>query len=77
MVTLWYENKKKNKNKNTFIKIIIIMALEAKNINTIDDMQNYVEGCLNDMEYGIITKKETLEYLKQYTFRIIELSQNL
>lgn len=49
------------------------MALKAENINTLEDMQNYVEGVINDYEVGISTKKETLSFLKDYTFRVLEL----
>lgn len=47
--------------------------MKPENINTIQDMQLYVEGCLNDFEAGISTKIETLGYLKLYTYRIIEI----
>lgn len=45
--------------------------LEAKNIKSIQDMQVFVEGCINDFEFGISDKNETLENLKDYTFHIL------
>ena len=53
------------------------MSLEAKNIKTIEDMQIFVEGCINDFESGISTKEETIRFLKEYTFRVIELSNSV
>ena len=52
------------------------MSLEVKNINTIDDMQRFVEGCINDFEAGISTKEETLDHLRDYTLRIMELCKH-
>lgn len=49
------------------------MALEAKNIYSFKDMQNFVEGCINDLDFGISDSKETIKHLKDYTFRLIEL----
>lgn len=49
--------------------------MKAKNINSIQDMQDFVEGCINDFESGEATKKETIRNFKDYTLRIIELSQ--
>jgi light-regulated signal transduction histidine kinase (bacteriophytochrome) len=50
--------------------------MEAKDINTIQDMQYYVEGCINDLDAGISTKEETIKYFKEYTLRIAELYSN-
>ena len=47
--------------------------LEAKNINSIQDAQYYLEGVLNDFESGISTKEETMDCFFEYTERIIEL----
>jgi len=49
------------------------MSMEAKDIKTVSDMQRYVEGCLNDLAEGISTVDETMEYMKDYTDRVIEL----
>ena len=35
-------------------------------INTIKDMQQYVEGCINDFELGLSTKTQTIKYLEEY-----------
>ena len=50
------------------------MALEAKDINNVADMQRYVEGCLNDLVEGISTVDETMQYMQEYTFRVIDIA---
>ena len=47
--------------------------MNVKDIKTLDDAQNYVEGCINDYEAGISTKSETLGLLGEYTARLMEL----
>ena len=37
--------------------------MELKNIKTEDDFINYIEGCLNDMEYGVSSKNETVGHM--------------
>ena len=49
--------------------------MNVKNINSIQDMQNFVEGCINDFESGEATKEKTIRNFKDYTLRIIGLSQ--
>ena len=34
--------------------------MEIKNINSADDIERYVEGCINDFETGISNKDETI-----------------
>ena len=50
------------------------MALETKDINNASDMQNYVEGCLNDLAEGVSTVDETMSYMKDYTLRVIDIA---
>jgi hypothetical protein len=47
--------------------------MKAEDIKTIEDAENYVEGCINDFEAGISTKEETLTSLGEYTGRLMEL----
>lgn len=47
--------------------------MKAKQINSINDCQHFVEGCINDFEAGIATKEETINHFKDYTFRIVDL----
>ena len=47
--------------------------MNVENIKTLDDAQDYVEGCINDYEAGISTKSETLGLLGEYTGRLMEL----
>lgn len=47
--------------------------LKPENINSLTDAQIFIEGVLNDLEDGIITKDEALELMGEYTIRIIKL----
>jgi hypothetical protein len=47
--------------------------LKVENINSIEDAQNFVEGCINDLYAGISSREETLGYLGEYTARLMEL----
>lgn len=47
--------------------------MRTENIKTIDDAQQYVEGCINDFESGISSKQKTLNLLGEYTARIMEI----
>ena len=49
--------------------------MKAEDINSVDDCERYLEGCLNDFEFGISTKSETMGYLIEYTLRIIEVTK--
>ena len=48
--------------------------MEAIDIKSLNDCQNYLEGCINDFEGGVSTKEETLEALREYTARITDLA---
>ena len=48
--------------------------MKTSHIHTIQDMQRYVEGCINDFETGVSTKDETIDALRDYTIRVIELT---
>jgi len=50
------------------------MSMEAKDIKNMSDMERYVEGCLNDLAEGISTVDETMEHMKAYTIRVMELA---
>ena len=39
--------------------------MKVEQIRTADDMEIYIEGCLNDYEAGVSTKEETLVYLAE------------
>ena len=47
--------------------------MKPSEINTLADAQRYVEGCINDLADGISTKDETIKYLGEYTFRLMEI----
>lgn len=41
--------------------------MKVEDIKTLNQAQNYVEGCINDLCEGLSTREETLGYLGQYT----------
>jgi len=41
------------------------MSLNVKNIKSVDDIETYIDGCLNDFEFGILTKEETKEHIAE------------
>lgn len=47
--------------------------MKVENIETLEEAQRYVEGCVNDYEAGLSTKEELLGYLGKYTGRLMEL----
>lgn len=40
--------------------------MEVDQIRTADDVERYIEGCLNDFEAGVSTKEETLHILPSW-----------
>ena len=44
--------------------------MKVEQIRTADDMEIYIEGCLNDYEAGVSTKEETLVYLAELVARV-------
>lgn len=48
--------------------------MEAKDIRNISDMQRFCEGCVNDYSENLCSKEELLNNLKDYTFKIINLT---
>lgn len=49
--------------------------MKVENIKNINDMERYLEGCLNDFELGISTKGETMGCLIDYTIKVVELTK--
>lgn len=39
--------------------------MEVDQIRTADDVERYIEGCLNDYEAGVSTKEETVANLAE------------
>ena len=39
--------------------------MKVENIKSTDDIERYIEGCLNDFESAISTKEETLVYIAE------------
>jgi hypothetical protein len=46
--------------------------MEVKQVKTPDDIERYIEGCLNDFESAISTKDETVVYLAELAVHIYE-----
>ena len=40
--------------------------MEAKDIRSLNDCKDYLEGCINDFEGGVSTNEETLMALMEY-----------
>jgi len=39
--------------------------MKVENVRTPDDIERYIEGCINDFEDGISDKSETIVYLAE------------
>lgn len=44
--------------------------MEANQIKTAEDAQSFLEGCVNDLENGIMTKAEFMQEMAEYTSKI-------
>lgn len=49
--------------------------MKATDIRTIEDAQRYIEGCINDLDAGISTKQQTIDYFAEYTLRIVKMAR--
>jgi len=49
--------------------------MDAKDIKSVDDVSNYIEGCLNDFDEGLSTKDETNKYLHELVAKVILMTQ--
>jgi hypothetical protein len=47
--------------------------MDVENIQSVNDANRFVEGCINDFESGISTKEETMGLMGKYTARLMEL----
>lgn len=47
--------------------------MRAEDINSIEDCERFIEGCLNDFYYCISTKSETMKLFLDYTKRLNDL----
>lgn len=50
--------------------------LELKDINSPEDVMNYIEGCLNDMEARISSKKITVYYIVDLIIHLLKKQSN-
>lgn len=48
--------------------------MKLENIRTADEIESYIEGCLNDFQLGFITKKRTIDLIGELTVRIYKLA---
>ena len=39
--------------------------MKVENVSTADDIERYIEGCINDFEMGISDKSETIVHLAE------------
>lgn len=49
--------------------------MKIEDIKSVDQMERFVEGCLNDFESGVSTKEETMSLLGDYTIHVIEVAR--
>ena len=49
--------------------------MKPEEIQSINDMQTFVEGCINDFDMGIMDKEEFLNLMNRYSMRLYELGQ--
>jgi len=49
--------------------------MKAQDIHTIEQMQRFIEGCINDYEVGIDDKETTIQHLEDYTSRLLEINE--
>ena len=50
--------------------------MKVEEIKTPDDIERYIEGCLNDFEMAIITKDETVVFLAELVVHIYKEGKN-
>ena len=48
--------------------------MKVKNVRTPNDIETYIEGCINDFELGISEKRETIVYLAELVGHIYKLA---
>lgn len=46
--------------------------MKAEAIKTPNDIERYIEGCINDFETGISDKSETIVYLAELVAHVIK-----
>ena len=44
--------------------------MKVENVRTADDIERYIEGCINDFEMGISDKSETIVYLAELVVHV-------
>lgn len=50
--------------------------MKAKEVNSIQDAERFCTGVINDFESGVSTKEETMEQLKEYTWRLHDMFES-
>ena len=48
--------------------------MKVENVKTPNDIESYIEGCINDFEVGISEKDETIYYLAELVVHIYKLA---
>lgn len=48
--------------------------MKVEQIKTADDIERYIEGCLNDFEAGVSGKDETVVYLAELVAHVYKLA---
>ena len=50
--------------------------MKLENIVTADDIEKYIEGCLNDFDLGFISKKRTVDLIGELVVHIYKIGLN-
>ena len=48
--------------------------MKVENVKTADDLERYIEGCINDFEADIIDKSETITAIAELVVHIYKLA---
>lgn len=51
--------------------------MKATDIKTAQDARDYIEGTINDLLSGVMTKEEAIESFADYTIRICQMANKL
>jgi len=46
-----------------------------RNIKTINDLETYIDGCLNDYKYDLSTQEETKENIAKLILHFVNINQ--
>lgn len=48
--------------------------MKLEDVNSIDDVERYLEGCLNDFDAGLSDKTETMNYMGDLILKVYKMA---